>query len=363
MCIETFNQMLSSATIDELNTMLDTVKHEIANRQPRPKDLVELIPDFCTDKDFMKSLWDECESLGLMSSRNKVATQWLSPSSEPYIYNDVNPVHEAKNINKYPNISKMLSFVNASDVVDGPLDACLVLKYPSPSAVLRPHADDEKHIIDQSKSICPFSLGTSRTLEFFTKGKKSKRALGFRLEEGSLLVMKPGTQQTLDHCVRSESISVPSVSPSEDVMYCLSFRAIVKGSNTKPSTKPVAVPEPAIEPAHQPVPEPSSEAASLPEMIEKPTSPKRHVCLIAGDSFAERLEHGKLGRNKAKVEKIAVGCSRIKDVEIQIVQYSEKNLNVIVDKLIISVGTNDIRYCNNGVEHLKGPLKKLCNTI
>ena len=341
--------MLAAASVDELNSMLSAVKTEITKRQPSAKDMVEIIPNFCTDKDFIQDLWEECESLHLSGSKNKVATQWLSPTSDPYIYSDINPVHTAKDISLYPNICKMLSFVNLSEAVDGPLDACLVLKYPSPSAVLRPHADDEP-LIDQTKPICPFTLGSTRTIEFFTRGKKSKCAVQHKLDNGSLLVMKPGTQQILDHCVRAERKN-SSASSADGVRYSLSFRAI----NTKPIAQN-STPQPS------PTPEPAAVDKSKPAAVI-PSQPKHHVCVVAGDSFAARLDPVRLGRNRVKVVNIAKGGSKILDVVDQLSVFLTKNTDVIIDKLIISVGTNDIRYCSNGIDHLKGPLKKLCYTI
>ena len=35
------------------------------------------------------------------------------------------------------------------------------------------------------------------------------------------------------------------------------------------------------------------------------------------------------------------------------------NPDAKVEKVLISIGTNDIRHCSKGVSHLKGPLKKL----
>lgn len=345
-----FKNLLTTLSLEELNGLLNDVKTEISTRQPEPKDLVEFIPNFCTDSVLMEQLWDECESLNLHCEKNKVGTQWLSPTMEPYIYNDVNPIHTAKDIKQYPAICKMMSFVNLSEAVDGPLDSCIVLKYPSTSAILRPHADDEP-IIDQTKSICPFSLGTSRTLEFFITGKKSKLAVKHRLDNGSLLIMKPGTQQLLNHCVRAETAKAPD--PSHDgVRYSLSFRAINKKF---------------VDDKSQSAQNSSLQSLLVDEVetvdMAKTSVPKRHVCLVAGDSFAARLDPVRLGRRKVKVENIAVGGSKILDVENQIVKFLQNNEDVIVDKVVISVGTNDIRFCTNGVDHLKGPLKKLCNTI
>ena len=343
MCIEnSFTDLLSSSSFEDLNDMLDAVKAEISKRQPKPVDLIELIPDFCTDEVLIDSLWAECDSLGLPNSRNKVSTQWLSTTSEPYIYKDVNPVHSAKDINQYPAIKKLLSFVNASDSVVGPLDACLVLKYPSPAAALSLHADDEP-LIDQTKSICPFSLGSKRTIEFFSTGKRSKCVYDTDLNSSSLLVMKPGTQQTLKHCIRAEQVS-KLLPCDQGVRYCLSFRAIDKNLTAQHTVKPDTV---------KPV------SVSEPELVP----PKRRICVVAGDSFAARLDPIRLGKKKVEVRNIAVGGSKIADVEKQLEQFIMSNDDVIIEKVIISVGTNDIRYCRHGVDHLKGPLKKLCRTI
>ena len=98
--------------------------------------------------------------------KRKVATQWLSPVNVPYIDPDTNAVHEAKDLKHFPAISKLLESINSQPIINGPLDSCLVHKYASNATSCSSHADDED-LIDQSKSICTFSLGAVRTLEFF----------------------------------------------------------------------------------------------------------------------------------------------------------------------------------------------------
>ena len=225
-----FQQVLKqipSSTSEDLEQIMSAIKSELSKRDKdllskrdkdllskRDKDLiskpntdlsglVKRVPNFCNDPVLMEVVLAECESLNLSSSRNKTATQWISPSPDPYIYPDTNPVHHAKNISDYPGITKLMGMVNADPNVDGPLDACLILKYNSNAATLSLHADDEKEI-GQTKSICPYSLGSSRTLEFFTKTSKPKAVKEVRMDNNSLIIMKPGTQQKLNHCVRTE---------------------------------------------------------------------------------------------------------------------------------------------------------------
>ena len=153
----------------------------------------------------METLWAECESLTMDNTRRKATTQWLSPVPDPYVYPDSNPVHKAKDINEFPGISSRLSSVNASSQIEGPLNCALIIKYSTGDASLSLHADDED-IFDHSKAICSFSIGSSRTLEFYTKAAKPKPVKSVRTENNGLLIMSPGTQDRLKHCVRPDQL-------------------------------------------------------------------------------------------------------------------------------------------------------------
>ena len=144
--------------------------------------------------------------------------------------------------------------------------------------------------------------------------------------------------------MRNEPRSKSTKSEMESQLrYSLSFRAI-----TKADSDPVL----SVPPLHEHVP---VEAAS--------PSPKKKLCLIAGDSFAARLDKKKLGKNKVVVENIAEGGSKLSKVKQQLVDFANSNPGTDVVKIIVSVGTNDIRNCRNGIDHLRGPFKELCNTI
>ena len=97
---------------------------------------------------------------------------------------------------------------------------------------------------------------------------------------------------------------------------------------------------------------------------EGQTTPRpKHVTLVAGDSYGARLDPVKLGKRRVHVVSIARGGAKMDHVGKQLREFYDTTPNVIVDKLFISVGTNDIRNCKNGVSHLKGPLKVLCKSI
>ncbi len=250
---------------------------------------------------------------------------------------NTNPVHAAKDIAEFSAINKLLSIVNASSEVTGPLDSCLVLKYNSNASALSLHSDAEKHI-DQEKSICSFSLGCERTLEFFDNAtvKRPKAVKSIRMKNNSLVIMRPGTQQNLKHTVRAEKNNKDSDSKSQ-VRYSLSFRAI------KQTKAPISAP-------------------TVPSPAHQSNEPVKYVTLVAGDSYAARLDTGKLGKGRVVVENVAVGGAKMNQVQEQLAMYSAANPNVVVTKIILSVGTNDMRNINN-LNLLRGPLKELCSKV
>ena len=326
---------LPSVATSDLQKLLSSVQSELDNRTKQ--DSVELIPNFCADNITLQAIWAECDSLNFGSNKRKASSQWLSSNNDPYVYSDTNPIHEAKNISNFPGICKLMQKINADIRFTGPVESCLILKYSSESTSCSLHADDEVGI-DQKKSICNFSIGTTRTLEFFDKQDTKTAVKSVVMENNSLTHMKPGTQQVLKHMVRSSTTKAPGV------RYSISFRGLNKIQGNLSSDDDVK-PAPAIK--SDPI-----------------TTPRRRVCLVAGDSYAARLDEDRLGRRgMVSVVKIADGGSKMDRVAKQLEDYAEANKDVSVDKICISVGTNDIRNCTQGVNHLRGPLKQLCKNI
>jgi len=325
------NSVASISTVD-LQKILGAIELELGDRTK--KDTVELIDDFCSEDITLQSILAECESLKFATGgRNKAAAKWLSSNNEPYIYNDSNPFHAATDIHNYPGICKLMKQINSDPTFTGPVDSALILKYSSGSTSTSLHADDEDHL-DQTKSICNFSIGSTRTIEFYDKNNIRKHIRTVEMGNNSMTHMKPGTQQLLKHMVRGTK-------GTPGVRYSISFRALVK------KDKP---------PAPTPLETPVTDTT--------PPTPKRRVCLIAGDSYPARLDVGRLSRkNTVQVEMLAVGGSKLDKVAKQLEDYVSKNKDVVVEKVCISVGTNDIRNCHNGVNHLMGPFKQFCQKI
>ena len=80
-----------------------------------------------------------------------------------------------------------------------------------------------------------------------------------------------------------------------------------------------------------------------------------------------RLDATQLGKSKNVVLNMARGGNTISDVELSIDDFCNINNNnnrqYLKDQVCVSVGTNDIRYCRNGVTHLKGELFGLIRKI
>ena len=161
--------------------------------------------------------------------------------------------------------------------------------------------------------------------------------------------MRPGTQQRLKHCVRAEISNKKPDTNASEIRYALSFRALSRPAAPSPEEK-----------SHKQIPD---QPDTLPKCSDQQTPPKCYVSLIAGDSYAARLDKSRLGKGRIVVENIAKGGAKISAVKLQLETYARTHPDTQVNKLIISVGTNDIRNARTGIDHLRGPLKELCTTI
>ncbi|KAL5254934.1 hypothetical protein ACHWQZ_G014399 [Mnemiopsis leidyi] len=286
MNLQSILDYIPSASTDELRNILNAVQNELPKRQGNVNKYVEYIEDFCSDSQLLDMVWEECQSMELPTKRSKTGSMWLSSGKAPYVYTDTNPVHKATDIASFPCINRLLSLVNLSTEVTGPLDSCLVLKYTSKSSSLSIH-DDGEDFIDQEKSICSFSLGCERTLEFFDKASKSKSkcTMSYRMKNNSMVVMRPGAQQNLKHAMRAERSSNID---DDQIRYSLSFRAV---SKPKQGSAPN-----------------NNTSQCQNDVIEPPTE---HVTLVAGDSYAARLDAVRLGKKKCKVVNVAQGGAKM----------------------------------------------------
>lgn len=331
---------------------------EAANLSPKPMDndaadlthFVHHIDDMGIDSILSDGVEAELESLKLKSKSDKVKTKWLSPSNEAYNYAAV--INNPTQISNYPNICKLMELVNSHTTTTRDMDSCLISCFSTSKAKLSLHADDED-LISQNSSICTVSFGAPRNLEFVHNNKKDKKGKrdvtadrSLPATHHSMNIMKPGCQAVLKHRIPKGT----HIYGDSNIRYSLSFRKLAHSSTT--DTK-ILVSAAYDTPA----------AASPNSPNQKNTPQKKSVILIAGDSFPARLDEDKLGKSKKIVHNIAVGGSKISAVQKSIIDYVEKNPNHDVKKLFISIGTNDIRNCSNGLKHLKPHVCELMKTV
>ncbi|MCP4488743.1 MAG: hypothetical protein GY820_15730, partial [Gammaproteobacteria bacterium] len=355
---------LQTANLDEKRAMLEALKDNITAMEEKLKhqktsapvnnistppsfdSLVEHVNDLALDDTLCTNILAELQTLNLMRPGRGVKTQWLSPTDESYNYGKV--LNSPMPIKDYPNICKLTQIVNSHPSTTGDMDCCLVTRYPSSKSTLSLHSDNEK-LISQTSSICSVSFGAPRELQIVLNGKMLKNGepdlspdLVLPATDKTMNVMKPGAQSKMLHAV-GKARGVSSKSQSE-VRYSLSFRKINSAiKDDKAGT---------VEEDH-----PNTKAD------DKTQPKKKNVILVAGDSFAARLKADLLGKGKQDVRNIAKGGRKLEEVQKDIEDFVKKNPDVEVIKLFVSVGANDIRYCQNGIKHLKNAVCDLMRSI
>ena len=222
-----------------------------------------------------------------------------------------------------------MSTLNQHDQCVGVLNACKLTHYPNGNAATRQHSDNEPFVSSDS-SICNVSIGPKRNIDFFTINQHTGPPVKtFTLQDKSLLIMQPGVQQKLKHKLQPSSDSQPR--------QCLSFRNIDLQSDNRSTKKPL----------HE------------------------SLTVILGTSITRELKPKKLvGKYAmARVMNLSSGGNKINDIsrDLDLLYTRDHNLLTAEDKLyladkseikniIISVGTNDVRFKANGVHRIYTPL-------
>ena len=290
----------------------------------------------------------EVTELGLINKSNKPRTQWLSLDDRDYCFSENQKLkHSPKKLSDFPAIYDLVKRVNSDPRTTQNGDAALVIVYNTKYAGINYHNDGEK-LIDSKSSISTVTFGTSRDI-VFCNHSVHPRVPQHTIQCGNhdLMIMKPGCQETLVHKVCQGN--------DEDD----GWRVVV---SVRTLSEPEAVQDPEVSFDIR-TPRPASSGSE-----PKPTPPAR-LTIIAGDSFTAGLDVVKLGRRGRKnVINLSQPGSTVNDVSSQLDTYflssSHADNNVIVDKVLICVGSNDIRHCREkGVRHINSPLISLVEQI
>lgn len=363
--LSVFREFLTSCTSAQKRAVLllvtDSIKQDsmAASRSPISNfsDCVEVIHDFLPATFLDEAVYAEVESMGLDMNSKQPQSQWLSNDDRDYCFSENQKLrHPAKSLLDYPAIRKVVEEVNKEPLTTRDGDSTLVILYDAETGI--GFHNDGEALIDNNSSISTLIFGGSRDVQF-CQSSQWPRVPQHTVTCGhhDLMVMKPGCQDQLVHrvCRGDGTTKAP---PSLTSVMGTNWRVAV-------SVRKTADREP---PSPGNVTEPE-------ESIPKPGITHGHrvkqvrVSLIAGDSHTLALDADKLGRKGRKtVFNLSQKGARIPDVRKQVEQfYLTEDLasgRMVVDKVFLSVGTNDIRECRKeGTRGLKAPLTYLVEQV
>ena len=331
-----------------LITLREVIKSDISFQRKQKIDIdfgqyVNHVKNFLPSDHLDQLIIAEVEDLGLFKKSNKPQSQWLSSDMRSYCFSDKPQLkHDARDIKDFPVICGLMDLVNKDSRTTQDANSALVIVYNNNKAGIDFH-DDGESLMESNSSISTLTFGSSRVVDFCDHALRP-RTPQHSVECGNhdLMIMKPGCQQKLVHCVRQGASA-----DNNDVRVVISFRKLADNQDAE-----VSFDSPKVLPR-----------SSTPTKVSSPN----RVTIIAGDSFSVGLDEVKLGRRgRRKVVNLSKGGASIKEVSLQLDQFflDSSQVTCTVDKVFVCVGANDIKHCReNGVRHLKQPLVSLVEQI
>ena len=382
---ETLNSLITKGKNSALNTILAAKPEDYIRYEGQLLDKSSF--DYC-------ALTAELESLNINQCSNASdapRTKWLTTTDQNYSWSSSSghvTVKHPLGIENYNIIHSVMQDLNARYNVD--LNSCLVSYFKNGQSKMKYH-DDNEETLDQTSPMCILSLGAERTVDFIHHGQdgRSKPLHSLTPADGSLYIMEAGCQQFFQHRVRGDK----GISSDR---FSLSFRRMIPSSvittetTLHPSQLPAQPPTTAptlpstIEIPERIVPSApalsdlsgtaSLEQTSTPSRVnQSPASgatrshgPKRRkTTVIFGSSITKWIRAKNLGLKGRKVINVSNSGAKIRDLTNSLRDFYESNEEARADnieKIIISIGTNDVKFGQHGVGHLKKYLLDLAHT-
>ena len=323
---ESFHQYLATLSINELRMTKVFVQRQLNQRLETSDSTFDKFvsnhPDYIND-----GFADEilAEGKKFLTDENmdaeKPITVWYG--DKPYKYNG-HKEHLANPIVPGSAVEKGLKIVNAD--MEESLDGCWAAIYPSKKCHINPHADNE-HAIDQTSPICNISVGAKRTSVYNVKTKSGRKSTTATwktaLKNKSLHIMHAGCQEKLLH-------SVPPGNESDEDGPRVVFSYRKSSENKSTSSGP-----------------------STPVSKNSPVN-----TLIVGTSMTRKLDTKRLAKKGNVCVNISHGGGTINDIKQELIKYKSSDNSLIMQKVILSVGTNDIQKVKS-IDELEKPLNDL----
>lgn len=322
-----------------------------------PKDFVSYEENILpTDSVQYAAIGAEVESLNLKKCTKSPTTKWLTLTGQEYSWETSTgntTVKDPVELSKYPEIRNLMEHLNHKYSAD--LNSCLVSKYDNGNIYTGYH-DDAEESLDPSQSLFIVSFGAQRSVDFIRQGdsNRTKPLLSLDPEDGSLYIMKSGCQQYFLHRLRRH---YDNQTPSR---FCLSFRRMKPANEVKEDISSSQLSSPVkhliskFEEGELDYKPDSDVSQFLAPKTFTNFPKKKKTTVIFGTSITKRLDVHKLSSPGRKVLNLSESGAKIKHVSENIEYFHKNNkLSGDVEKLIISVGTNDVKYSRRGVQHLK----------
>ena len=370
MDMDSLFKVLGTLSLSQLNQCSEHLEKIIRFKRQTATSLcvsnfVESHSDF-VDKTSVehKTILSELEAIQFNSPGDKTVTKWLTSTGEQYSWSSSNgrpTVKDPIDISKYPGINGLMNNINTK--FGCKLNSCLASYYKTGKSSTRYHSDDETSL-DRSQGLYIVSFGAERSIDFHSQenDKRHKAEYSIKTPDCSLYIMKPGCQDFFAHRVRSN----PS---SKQPRYSLSFRCMLpkaSGQDVDASVKTGSDSE------HK---ETAQDASVLsfctptPEQLvtqSKSLKPKkRRTTVLFGTSMTKFIRTNKLGFRGRKVLNLSQSGAKIVDIKDNVKNFYSSNeaaKSDDVEKIIFSLGTNDVKYCKFGVKHLSRYLADLIDT-
>ena len=269
------------------------------------------------------------------TQKQSLKTKWLveNPSDFGFL--------EAAKISDFPGISALREKIATSEPSFAKLNSCLISYYPNSNTKTRLHCDDLPYLSSESP-ICNLSLGCPRDLGFFNaKLHASPLLKSYKLEDQSLLVMKPDCQKKLKHTLL-RGTAMGTTTGGQRV--CISLREVVPISSHKTEDSST------LEEDNRN----KVTTVLIGSSITTKINPEKIVGRSTNSNFINCSKSGAFIRDASEsIDKLYSG--QLTDINNQRVDPATLNIK----NIIFSVGTNDIRRKAHGVSSLFIPLREL----
>lgn len=407
---ETIISLIDQLTIDQLSEIQVALNNAILNKTPinqavctpnTPTSNVELSmerdvgefvdysPERFIDADTEGLLQAELESLNFnrKARHDRVQNAFISLATGSYDWSCVK--NNSKDMERFPVIRSIMEKINSKR--DCALNSVLVSYYRTGDVCVSLHHDGEV-TMNPNQPICVLSLGAERKVEFVNNCHASYHtSLALTPESGSLYVMKEGTQQYFRHRVRKdkrirserfslsfrcflpETVVEPLVElscESQIAVDCKTPEAVITPIRPSISTPKYDTSKDKPQDGYSPYPGHRDDTVRSSHFSVGPSpNPNEKICLLFGSSITEGVVGERMSKGNRTVVNLSSSGFGIHDVQRAVIDFAVESPDILhkVDKIIINIGTNEIKgfncYVKNVADCFWSPLSKLVQCI